>query len=97
MVGKRVSAAHDDKAQRLHFDARSAEALLVYLTCQGRALAWVTLAELFWPDRSQEQERTNLPPTLLESILLYDRLALIVERSHAPFHIQRLHCLKKFR
>ena len=57
----RVSAANDDKAQRLHFDARSAEALLVYLACQGRALARDTLAEFFWPDRSQEQARTNLP------------------------------------
>ncbi len=59
-LDRRGGAANDDKAQRLHFDARSAEALLVYLACQGRALARDTLAELFWPDRSQEQARTNL-------------------------------------
>ncbi|MFO7633873.1 MAG: BTAD domain-containing putative transcriptional regulator, partial [Caldilinea sp.] len=59
-LDQRGSAANDDKAQRLHFDARSAEALLVYLACQGRVLARDTLAELFWPDRSQEQARTNL-------------------------------------
>ncbi len=33
----------------------------------------------------------------LDPKLLFDRLALIVEPSDAPFHAMRLHRLKKFR
>src|SRR4249920_3807902 len=46
--------------QPLRFETRTLEALLVYLACQGRALGRDTLAELLWPERSQEQARTNL-------------------------------------
>ncbi len=59
-LNKGVKASHSEKAQRLHFDARSAEAMLVYLACQGKELTRESLAELFWPERSQEQARTNL-------------------------------------
>src|SRR5690349_14166762 len=48
----------------LHFEARSAEALLVYLACHARPLARETLAEFLWPERTQEQARTNLRVTL---------------------------------
>lgn len=49
-----------EPVQPLHFEARSAEALLVYLVCQARPIARETLAEFLWPDRSQAQARTNL-------------------------------------
>lgn len=44
----------------LHFETRTVEALLVYLACQGRPLGRDVLAELLWPERTQEQARTNL-------------------------------------
>lgn len=48
----------------LHFATRSLQALFVYLACAPRPLARPiardVLAELIWPDRSQEQARTNL-------------------------------------
>src|SRR4029079_2723264 len=46
--------------QPLHFETRTLEALLVYLASQGRAVSREPLAELLWPERSQEQSRTNL-------------------------------------
>jgi len=46
--------------QPLHFDARSAEALLIYLASQVRPLAREPLAELLWPERSLAQALTNL-------------------------------------
>src|SRR3954471_15581382 len=49
-----------DGGQPLRFETRTLEALLVYLACQGRAMGRDTLAELLWPERSQEQARTNL-------------------------------------
>jgi predicted ATPase/DNA-binding SARP family transcriptional activator len=45
---------------RLRFDARSAEALLIYLACHGQPLGREVLAEFFWPDRTPDQARTNL-------------------------------------
>lgn len=44
----------------LHFATRSTLALFVYLACEQRAVARDGLAELIWPDRSQEQALTNL-------------------------------------
>lgn len=41
-------------------DARSAEALLVYLACERRAFSRDALAELLWPGRSREQSRAAL-------------------------------------
>lgn len=46
--------------RRLHFRTRTMEALLIYLASQGRPLGREILAELLWPERTQEQARTNL-------------------------------------
>jgi predicted ATPase/DNA-binding SARP family transcriptional activator len=59
-LGKTAGASGAEAAQPLHFDARSAEALLVYLACHARPLARDTLAELLWPERSQAQALANL-------------------------------------
>ena len=47
-------------AHPLHFGTRTAQALLLYLACQGRAVSRDGLAELLWPERTQEQARANL-------------------------------------
>ena len=44
----------------MRFAMRTVEALLVYLACQDRPLGRDELAELLWPDRTQEQARMNL-------------------------------------
>src|SRR5688572_14123313 len=49
-----------DATQPLRFETRTVEALLVYLVCQGRSLGRDALAELLWPERTQEQARANL-------------------------------------
>jgi predicted ATPase/DNA-binding SARP family transcriptional activator len=59
-LGKIPGAPSAEAAQPLHFDARTAEALLVYLACHARPLAREMLAELLWPERSQEQALANL-------------------------------------
>ncbi|MBX3001724.1 MAG: hypothetical protein KF893_24585 [Caldilineaceae bacterium] len=59
-LGKMAGAPGAEAAQPLHFDARTAEALLVYLACQARPLSRDTLAELLWPERSQRQALANL-------------------------------------
>jgi predicted ATPase/DNA-binding SARP family transcriptional activator len=59
-LGKLPGAPGAEVERRLHFDARTATALLVYLACHARPLARETLAELFWPERSQEQALANL-------------------------------------
>lgn len=45
---------------RLHFRTRTIEALLVYLACQRRPISRDLLAEMLWPERTQEQARSNL-------------------------------------
>jgi predicted ATPase/DNA-binding SARP family transcriptional activator len=63
----------------LHFDAHSAEALLVYLACQGRPVGREALAEFLWPERTIQQARANLRVALyrlrqqLEPYLLVTR------------------------
>lgn len=47
-------------AHPLHFETRTTQALLLYLACQGRAVSRDGLAELLWPERSQDQARANL-------------------------------------
>ncbi|MEZ4866272.1 MAG: BTAD domain-containing putative transcriptional regulator [Caldilineaceae bacterium] len=54
------SSAVTPNEQRLQFETRATEALLIYLACQGRPLSREVLAELFWPDRTQKQARANL-------------------------------------
>src|SRR5438874_2269685 len=49
-----------DDAKPVRFETRTVEALLVYLACQGRPLSRDVLAELLWPERTQEQARANL-------------------------------------
>jgi DNA-binding SARP family transcriptional activator len=43
-----------------HLRSRAAEALLVYLVCQGRPLEREWLAEFFWPERPHETSLVNL-------------------------------------
>jgi len=47
-------------AQPLHFETRTTQALLLYLACQRRPVSRDGLAELLWPERTQEQARANL-------------------------------------
>jgi predicted ATPase/DNA-binding SARP family transcriptional activator len=47
-----------------HLRSRAAEALLVYLVCQGRPLAREWLAEFFWPERPHQTSLVNLRVTL---------------------------------
>ena len=42
------------------FEARTVQALLLYVACHRRPLGRDQLAELLWPERSQEQGRANL-------------------------------------
>ncbi len=46
--------------QKLRFETRTVEALLVYLVCQGRPLGRDVMAELLWPERTQHQAHANL-------------------------------------
>ncbi|MFN8464547.1 MAG: BTAD domain-containing putative transcriptional regulator [Caldilineaceae bacterium] len=55
-----LSIARGDKPEPLRFAAHTVEALLVYLACQDRPLGRDELAELLWPERTQEQARVNL-------------------------------------
>src|SRR5687767_5255270 len=45
---------------RVRFATRTVDALLIYLACHRRALGRDALAELFWPERTQKQARSNL-------------------------------------
>lgn len=47
-------------AQPLRFETRTTQALLLYLARQGRPVSRDGLAELLWPERSQEQAKANL-------------------------------------
>jgi predicted ATPase/DNA-binding SARP family transcriptional activator len=47
-------------ARRVQFATRTVDALLIYLACQGRPLGRDALAELFWPERTHKQARSNL-------------------------------------
>lgn len=46
--------------QRVEFETRTVDALLIYLACHGQPLSRDALAELFWPERTQQQARSNL-------------------------------------
>ena len=49
-----------DVTHPVRFATHTVEALLVYLACQGRPLGRDELAELLWPERTQQQARMNL-------------------------------------
>ncbi|MCA9982880.1 MAG: AAA family ATPase [Anaerolineales bacterium] len=55
-----------DQAPISSLGSRKAEALLVYLAVQGRAIAREVLAELLWPERSQGQTLGNLRRVLYD-------------------------------
>ncbi len=42
------------------FEARTVQALFLYLACQSRSVGRDQLAELLWPERTQQQGRANL-------------------------------------
>ncbi len=46
--------------QLVKVETHTIEALLIYLACQGRPVSRDLLAELLWPERSQQQARVNL-------------------------------------
>lgn len=71
------------QAQPVRFVTQTAGALLVYLACQGRALGRDTLAELLWPERTQEQARTNLRTTLYRLRSQLDPYLLVTRQSVA--------------
>ncbi|MEZ4682909.1 MAG: hypothetical protein R2932_52745 [Caldilineaceae bacterium] len=50
----------ESSGQSIAFEARTVQALFLYLVCQGRPLGRDYLAELLWPERSQPQGRANL-------------------------------------
>ncbi|MBX3001721.1 MAG: AAA family ATPase [Caldilineaceae bacterium] len=55
-----VAATIGTNGQPLPFETRTVQALFLYLACQRRPIGRDQLAELLWPDRSQEQGRANL-------------------------------------
>ena len=59
-----LTIARGDATQPLHLATHPVEALLVYLACQDRPLGRDELAELLWPERTQEQARANLRVSL---------------------------------
>ncbi|MEZ4866281.1 MAG: BTAD domain-containing putative transcriptional regulator [Caldilineaceae bacterium] len=69
------------------FEARTVQALLLYLACHGRPLGREQLAELLWPERSQEQGRANLRVAIhrlrqpLDPYLLITRQTVALNRS----------------
>ena len=59
------------------------EALLVYLACQGRPLGRDELAELLWPERTQQQARMNLRVALYRLRPQIDPYLLITRQNLA--------------
>ncbi len=55
-----ATSALPSNRQRVQFRTRTIEALLVYLARQRRPLSRDVLAEMLWPERSQDQARSNL-------------------------------------
>lgn len=70
-------------AKPLQFETRTVEALLIYVACQGRAVGRDLLAELLWPERSQEQARSNLRVALHRLRRQLDPYLLITRHSVA--------------
>lgn len=79
------ASAGDLSQHRLHFETRTVEALLIYVACHGRPLGRDQLAELLWPERSQEQARANLRTALHRLRQQLDPY-LLVTRQHVAIH-----------
>lgn len=71
------------QAQPIHFATHTVAALLVYLACQGRPLGRDELAELLWPERTQEQSRMNLRVALHRLRSQIDHYLLITRQTLA--------------
>ena len=67
----------------LSFEARTVQALFLYLACQRRPIGRDQLAELLWPDRSQEQGRANLRVAIHRLRQQFDPFLLISRQSLA--------------
>ena len=69
--------------QPLPFETRSVQALFFYLACRQRLVGRDQLAELLWPDRSQEQGRANLRVAVHRLRRDFDPYLLITRQSLA--------------
>jgi predicted ATPase/DNA-binding SARP family transcriptional activator len=55
-----IAVAVGTNGPPIPFEARTVQALLLYVACHRRPLGRDQLAELLWPERSQDQGRANL-------------------------------------
>ncbi len=55
-----IAVAVGTNGPPIPFEARTVQALFLYVACHRRPLGRDQLAELLWPERSQEQGRANL-------------------------------------
>lgn len=84
-----LAVYQSEGASPLRFATHTAEALLVYLAWAGKPLGRDMLAELLWPERTQEQARTNLRVALyrlraqVEPYLLVTRQSIDLNPSAA--------------
>src|SRR6478752_3423240 len=72
-----------DSSTAIHFETRTGEALLLYLACQAQPISREVLAELFWPERSHEQARTNLRVEIHRLRQKFDPYLLVTRQSVA--------------
>jgi predicted ATPase/DNA-binding SARP family transcriptional activator len=71
--------SHEPKPLKL--ETRTIEALLIYLACHERPLSRELLAELLWPDRTQEQAHANLRLALHRLRRQLDPFLLVTRQS----------------
>src|SRR5215203_5341241 len=76
-----AKAKGDAAVQKVKFETRTVEALLVYLACQGRPLGRELLAELLWPERSREQAFSNLRTAISRLRQQLDPYLLVTRQS----------------
>ncbi|NJN83224.1 MAG: hypothetical protein HC802_13695 [Caldilineaceae bacterium] len=69
--------------QPVAFEARTVQALLLYLACQRRPVGRDQLAELLWPERTQKQGRANLRVALHRLRQHFDPFLLITRHTLA--------------
>ncbi|MEZ4731570.1 MAG: BTAD domain-containing putative transcriptional regulator [Caldilineaceae bacterium] len=68
-------------ARPVKVETRTIEALLIYVACQGRPMSRDLLAELLWPERTQDQARANLRLALHRLRRQLDPFLLITRQS----------------